>query len=83
MKLLKFSAIAAFLFLFTSCSKQDQKVNTDGQSSTQNVVPNSHSRKELLDKWAGKYTFDESAPNAAGSGAQSWSYVVNLDNCNK
>lgn len=80
MKLLNFSLIAAVLFSVSSCTKQDQKVNTEGQNSTQNVVPNSNSlsQKDILNKWIGQYAFDESAPNAAGSGVQSWSYVINV-----
>lgn len=78
MNLKNLSLIALSLVLVSSCSKQEQKVNTDGQSSTQNVVPNSNSQKEIINKWTGRYTFDESAPNAAGSGAQSWSYTINV-----
>ena len=80
MKILKFSAIFALLFLVCSCSKQEQKVNTNGQNSAQNVVPdsNSLSQKDIINKWIGQYTFDESAQNAAGSGTQSWSYVINV-----
>lgn len=78
MNTLKFSLISLLVLLFASCTKQDQKVNTESQSSTQNVVPNSPSQIEINKTWIGQYAFDESAPNASGSGAQSWSYVVTV-----
>ncbi len=80
MKILKFCSISVLIFFIASCSKQEQKVNTDGQNSTQNIAPNSNSnsQKEIDNKWIGQYEFDESAPNATGSGAQSWNYVVTV-----
>lgn len=80
MKTLIFSSIAVLILLVTSCSKQEQKANTDSQNSPQNVVPDSNARTQnvINSRWIGQYTFDESAPNASGSGTQSWSYVINI-----
>jgi len=80
MKNLKLIFIFAFVFVLFSCNKQDRHVETENQGSTQNVAPdsNSQTQKEISNKWIGQYTFDESAPNAAGSGAQSWSYVIKI-----
>jgi PBP1b-binding outer membrane lipoprotein LpoB len=80
MKILRFSSIAVIIVFIASCSKQEQKVNTDGQNSTQNIAPNSNSLSQKVTgyKWIGQYEFDESTPNAAGSGAQSWNYVVTV-----
>lgn len=83
MKNINFIPFIVFLIFFSSCSKQQQKVNTDGQSSTQNVKPegNTGSSKDqasVVKLWAGQYSFEESAKNVTGEGAQSWSYVIDV-----
>ncbi len=81
MKNLIILALPAFIFLFSSCGKQDQKVETQNQSSTQNVAPNNESsvnQSADIKKWLGQYTFEESAKNVTGDGAQTWNYVIDV-----
>ena len=70
-----------FIFLISSCGKQEKKLETQNQSSTQNVVPNNEStgtESADMKKWIGQYTFEESAKNVTGDGAQSWNYVIDI-----
>ncbi|MBE2218350.1 MAG: hypothetical protein IAE90_09115 [Ignavibacteria bacterium] len=81
MKNLIFLSSLAFIFLFSSCGKQDQKVETQNQSSTQNIAPNNETsvnQSADIKKWIGQYTFEESAKNVTGDGAQSWNYVIDI-----
>ena len=76
MKNLKLVLIVLIAVIFSSCGKKDEKVNTENQSSTQNVSPNANTNANS--KWIGSYAFDESAKNVTGSGAQSWGYVITV-----
>lgn len=83
MKNINYFLVLVSFILFASCSKQEQKVNTDGQSSTQNVKPEGNSSGNqdmtaIVKEWAGQYAFDESAKSVTGDGAQSWSYIINV-----
>jgi hypothetical protein len=62
-------------FTFAACGKKDEPVNTQNQSSTQNVTQN---QADINNKWTGVYTFEESAKNVTGDGAQSWNYVITV-----
>jgi hypothetical protein len=78
---LKFILVLGFIFSLVSCGKQEQKVNTENQSSSQNVAPNNESAMNQsadIKKWVGQYTFEESAKNISGDGAQSWNYVIDV-----
>ncbi len=75
MKNLKLILALIILFVFASCGKQDEKVKTENQSSTQNVNPN---KTDVNNKWIGKYAFDESAKNVTGEGSQTWGYVITV-----
>lgn len=80
-KLILTIALAAMM-LIASCGKKDEKVNTENQSSTQNVSPdgktNTQNQPDVLNKWVGKYSFEESAKNVTGDGAQTWNYVIDV-----
>lgn len=79
MKNLKLFFIFAIVFALASCGKQDEKMKTENQSSSQNVAPNSQTNKsDANNKWIGKYSFDESAKNVTGDGAQTWGYVITV-----
>lgn len=67
--------IALLAFVFAACGKKDEPVNTQNQSSTQNVT---HNQADINNKWTGVYTFEESAKNITGDGAQSWNYVITV-----
>ena len=78
LKLVLFIVLAAVL---VSCGKQDEAPKVENQSSTQNVQPNTQSNttKDIGKKWwIGRYTFNESAKNVSGEGAQSWSYILDV-----
>ena len=78
LKLVLFIVLAAVL---VSCGKQDEAPKVENQSSTQNVQPNTQSNttKDIRKKWwIGRYTFNESAKNVSGEGAQSWSYILDV-----
>lgn len=82
MNKLKLIIVFAVLLVFVSCGKKDEKVNTENQSSTQNVSPesktNTQNTADVMNKWVGKYSFEESAKNVAGDGAQTWNYVIDV-----
>jgi hypothetical protein len=82
MNKLKLTIVFAALLVFASCGKKDEKVNTENQSSTQNVSPesktNTQTPADVLNKWVGKYSFEESAKNVTGDGAQTWNYVIDV-----
>lgn len=65
------------VFVFASCGKKDEPVNTQNQSSTQNVTQQPNN-PDINNKWTGTYTFEESAKNVAGDGAQTWNYVITV-----
>ena len=78
LELVLFIVLAAVL---VSCGKQDEAPKVENQSSTQNVQPNTQSNttKDIGKKWwIGRYTFNESAKNVSGEGAQSWSYILDV-----
>ncbi|MBZ0202523.1 MAG: hypothetical protein K8I03_05860 [Ignavibacteria bacterium] len=80
---IKTVVVLVIFFLFSSCSKQEQKINTENQSSTQNVKPEettggTQDMNAIVKQWAGQYSFEESAKNVTGQGAQSWNYVVDV-----
>ncbi|HAX47392.1 MAG TPA: hypothetical protein DCX92_00245 [Bacteroidetes bacterium] len=73
MRSLKIIFFLAVIVMVSSCGKKDEKVNSENQSSTQNVAPNSQQNTNsgaVNKKWAGQYTFEESAKNVTGDGAQ-------------
>lgn len=81
MKYTKYFFVVLAAFFFASCSKQEQKINTENQSSTQNVKPEGTtggSQEQAVKTWAGQFSFEESAKNVTGQGAQSWSYVIDV-----
>lgn len=82
MKTIKIALFIALIALVSACGKKDEKVNTENQSSTQNVAPNTEQNQTnsgaVIKKWAGQYTFEESAKNVTGSGAQTWNYVIDI-----
>ncbi|MBE2226066.1 MAG: hypothetical protein IAE93_01935 [Ignavibacteria bacterium] len=81
MRSLKIIFFLAVIVLFSSCGKKDEKVNSENQSSTQNVAPNTQQNTNsgtVNKKWAGQYTFEESAKNVTGDGAQTWNYVIDI-----
>jgi len=82
MRSFKIVFFLAVIFVFSACGKKDEKVNTENQSSTQNVAPNTQQDQTnsgaVNKKWAGQYTFEESAKNVTGSGAQTWNYVIDI-----
>ncbi len=81
MRSLKIIFFLAVIVMVSSCGKKDEKVNSENQSSTQNVAPNSQQNTNsgaVNKKWAGQYTFEESAKNVTGDGAQTWNYVIDI-----
>jgi len=79
MKNLKLILIILIVFIFASCGKQEEKVKTENQGSTQNISPNTQvNQPDVNNKWVGKYSFDESAKNVTGSGSQTWGYVITV-----
>ncbi len=81
MKTIKLIIILAVIVTIASCGKKDEKVNTENQSSTQNVNPNNETKSTTntdVKKWLGQYAFEESAKNVTGEGAQSWNYVIDI-----
>lgn len=82
MRSIKILFIFTALIVFSSCGKKDEKVNSENQSSTQNVAPNTQQNttnsSAVNKKWAGQYTFEESAKNVTGDGAQTWNYVIDI-----
>jgi hypothetical protein len=78
MKKLTLLAVFGLVLILSSCGKKDEKVNTENQSSTQNIAPG------VNNKWLGQYSFDESAKNVTGEGSQTWGYVITVkENANK
>lgn len=75
-KLILFAVVLCFTF--AACGKKDEQINTQNQSSTQNVTPQQQNSPDVNNKWAGTYTFEESAKNVTGDGAQSWNYVITV-----
>lgn len=82
MNKIKLTFFLAALILISSCGKQDEKMNTEKQSSTTNVAPDSknstQNQTDVPNKWVGKYSFEESAKNVTGDGAQTWNYVIDV-----
>ena len=86
MKTIKYFLIIFAVIAAASCGKKDENTNSENpgmenQSSTQNVIPHNESAKKLSDaekKWTGQYAFDESVPNVAGDGSQTWGYVIDI-----
>jgi hypothetical protein len=76
MKNLQLIFFILIAFVFVSCGKKDEPVNTKNQSSTENVNPNN--KTDVNNKWIGKYSFDESAKNVTGEGSQTWAYVITV-----
>ncbi len=83
MKYIKYLFVVLAAFFFSSCSKQEQKINSENQSSTQNVKPEetkggNQDQTSVVKTWAGQFSFEESVKNATGVGSQSWSYVITI-----
>src|SRR5690349_2646276 len=81
MKTIKLIIILTAVITIASCGKKEEKVNTQNQSSTQNVNQNNEQKSSVnpdIRKWLGQYSFEESAKNVTGSGAQTWNYVINI-----
>ena len=81
MKTIKFIIILAAIVTLASCGKKEEKVSSENQSSTQNVTSTGESsgtKNVDLKKWIGQYSFEESAKNVTGDGAQSWNYIIDV-----
>ncbi|MEO8514415.1 MAG: DUF5991 domain-containing protein [Ignavibacteria bacterium] len=81
MKTIKFIIILAAIVTIASCGKKEEKLNTQNQSSTQNVNPNTETKSNTnpdTKKWLGQYSFEESAKNVTGGGSQTWNYVIDI-----
>lgn len=81
MNTLKFIFFIAIAAVFFSCGKQDEAPKVENQSSTQNVQPKTQNNSSIENGkkwWIGRYTFDESAKNVSGDGAQTWSYILDV-----
>lgn len=81
MKLIRLFMIIAVTAIFISCGSKEEAPKYENQSNTQNIQPNtqSNTNKDLGKRWwIGRYTFDESAKNVSGDGAQTWSYILDV-----
>lgn len=76
-----------FIFMFAvfliSCGKQDEVPKIENQSNTQNIPPQTQSQQDNSQNsgkmwWVGRYTFEESAKNVTGVGAQTWNYIIDV-----
>ncbi len=81
MNTIKIIIILSAIITLTSCGKKEEKVNTQNQSTTQNVNPTGESsgtKNADIKKWLGQYSFEESAKNVTGEGSQTWNYVIDI-----
>jgi hypothetical protein len=81
MKTTKFIILLAVIVTLASCGRKEEKINTENQSSTQNVSPTGESsgtKNADTKKWLGQYSFEESAKNVTGDGSQMWNYVIDI-----
>lgn len=83
MSIVKYISILVFTVFLVSCGKQDEAPKIENQSSTQNIQPQTQTQQDNSPNagkmwWVGRYTFEESAKNVTGVGAQSWNYIIEV-----
>ncbi len=84
MRSIKILIIVLTAGIFFSCGNKDEAPKVENQNSTQNIQQKSEPPvQNNVDNsgkkwWVGQYSFEESAKNVTGKGAQTWNYVLDV-----